>query len=120
MVGKTIWDTIAQRDASVDGAKHLQESFIEMTDVFLLGTGLVIVAFGLYPLFLEPGLPVPAWLRSRDLDQLTAKLVEVVGVGVGATVLVFGVAVALVIAALSALLIVSHRLHGGGDPPRVD
>lgn len=133
VVAKTIWDAVEAGDVSVAGARHLQVSFIELTDVFLLGTVLVIVALGLYQLFIHPGLPVPAWLKISDLDQLTEKLIEVVGVLLGVTflafavelrggtdVLGFGVAVAIVIAALSLLLTVSHRLGRGRVPPRLD
>jgi uncharacterized membrane protein YqhA len=83
------------------------------------------VSFGLYQLFLDPGLPVPDWLRIDDLDQLTMKVMEVVGLLLGvtflafavefrlqATVLEFGIAIAAVILALCALLIVSHRVRG--------
>jgi uncharacterized membrane protein YqhA len=130
----TIWETATHRDISIEGAKDLQVRFIELTDVFLLGTVLVIVAFGLDQLFLHPGLPVPEWLRIRNLDQLTARLIEVVGVLLGVTflafaveirgnlnVLEFGGAIAIVIAALSLLLVVSDRLarrHGGAGSER--
>lgn len=133
VVANTIWDTVVEGDISLAGARHLQVAFIELTDIFLLGTVLVIVALGLYQLFLQPGLDVPAWLRITDLDQLTQKLIEVVGVLLGVTflafavevsggtdVLGFGVAVAIVIAALSLLLMVSHRLGRGRVPPRPD
>ena len=126
-----IWDTLVEYRISVAGVKHLQVVFIEMTDVFLLGTVLFIVAFGLYQLFLQPDLPVPAWLKIHDLDQITVRLVEVVGVllsvtflafaveeAVGTSLLEFGVSVAIVIAALSLLLVVSHRLsanHGSSQ-----
>jgi len=48
VVIQLIWSTIAEYRVSVEGVKHLQGVFIEMTDVFLLGTVLFIVAFGLY------------------------------------------------------------------------
>lgn len=102
-----------------------------MTDVFLLGTVLFIVAFGLYQLFIQPDLPVPSWLKIHNLDQLTERLIEVVGVllsvkflafaveGVGeATLIEFGASVAVVIAALSLLLVVTHlRPEDHGSPP---
>jgi uncharacterized membrane protein YqhA len=128
VVVQLIWQTLEEYRISVDGAKHLQVVFIEMTDVFLLGTVLFIVAFGLYQLFIQPELAVPPWLKIRSLDQLTERLIEVVGVllsvtflaeavegGVGENLLEFGVSVAIVIAALSLLLVVSHRLQGGRE-----
>jgi uncharacterized membrane protein YqhA len=59
VVIQLIWSTIAEYRISVEGVKHLQVVFIEMTDVFLLGTVLFIVAFGLYQLFIQPDLPLP-------------------------------------------------------------
>lgn len=125
VVIQLIWDTIQEYHVSVEGVRHLQVVFIEMTDVFLLGTVLLIVSFGLYQLFVQPGLPVPGWLRIRNLDQLTERLVDVVAVLLAVTFLAFavegaleasliefGVSVAIVIAALSLLLFVSHRIQG--------
>jgi len=122
----TIWDTIADRGVDIEGAKHLQVAFVELIDVYLLATVLIIVAYGLYQLFIDPDVPVPAWLKIEDLDQLTAKLIEVVGtllgvtflavaveVGTGGDILRFGLAIAVVIIALGFLLLVSHRLHRG-------
>ena len=133
VVVQLIWRTITEYHISVEGAKHLQVVFIEMTDLFLLGTVLFIVAFGLYQLFIQPELPVPGWLKIQNLDQLTERLIEVVGVllsvtflafaveGVmGASLLEFGVSVAVVIAALSLLLVVSHRRpENHGSSPEV-
>jgi uncharacterized membrane protein YqhA len=122
VVIQLIWETIQEYHISVEGVRHLQVVFIEMTDVFLLGTVLLIVSFGLYQLFVQPGLPVPGWLRIRNLDQLTERLVDVVAVLLAVTFLAFavegalessllefGISAAVVIAALSLLLIVSHR-----------
>jgi uncharacterized membrane protein YqhA len=122
VVIQLIWTTLMDYRISVEGVKHLQVVFIEMTDVFLLGTVLFIVAFGLYQLFIQPSMNVPTWLKIRSLDQLTERLIEVVGVLLSVTFLAvavegeedvslleFGVSVAIVIAALSLLLVVSHR-----------
>ena len=124
VVIRIILDTVADGDVSVDGTELLQVAFIQLTGVFLLGTVLTIVAFGLYQLFLHPGLPLPPWLKIDNLVQLTAKLIEVVclliavtflafvvEIRVGANTLEFGLASAAVIAALSLLLIVSHRVN---------
>ena len=132
-VAEIFWDTLTQRDVSVDGAKKLEVAFVILTDVFLLGTVLVVVALGLYQLFLQPDLPLPAWLRVRSLNQLSAQLIDVVAVLLGVTflaimvetnatenILEIGVAVAVVIAALSLLLVVSHRIGGDSDPPHVE
>jgi uncharacterized membrane protein YqhA len=131
VVIQLIWSTIAEYRISVEGVKHLQVVFIEMTDVFLLGTVLFIVAFGLYQLFIQPDLPLPSWLKIQNLDQLTERLIEVVGVLLSLTFLAFaveglreatlvevGASVAVVIAALSLLLVVTHRRPADhGSPP---
>ena len=132
-VGEIAWDTAMGGNVSVFGAEHLAVRLVELTDVFLLGTVLVVVALGLWSLLVAPDLPVPAWLRVHDLNELKEKLVGVVGVllavaflGVvvesdGQTpVLELGAAVALVIAALSLLLWVLGRRPDGGDGPSRD
>ncbi len=116
-----VWDTIGQGQATVDGGKHLAVQFIQLTDLFLLGTVLYIVALGLYDLFVDPGLPVPPWLHIRSLDDLKSKLVQVIVVLLGVTflgaavewegggeILKLGVAVALVITALGLVTLLSR------------
>ncbi len=116
-----VWDTIGQGQATVDGGKHLAVQFIQLTDLFLLGTVLYIVALGLYDLFVDPGLPVPPWLHIRSLDDLKSKLVQVIVVLLGVTflgaavewegggeILELGVAVALVITALGLVTLLSR------------
>jgi uncharacterized membrane protein YqhA len=133
VVAQLIWETIEDYRISTEGVRHLQVVFIEMTDVFLLGTVLFIVAFGLYQLFIQPDLPVPTWLRITQLDQLTERLIEVVGVllsvtflaaavegDIGDNLLESGAAVAIVIAALSLLLVVTHRNQVNHKPPIAD
>jgi uncharacterized membrane protein YqhA len=105
-------------------AKKLAVDFIQMTDVFLLGTVLYIVALGLYELFVDPDLPMPGWLRIRDLDELKERLIGVIIVLLGVTflgsavtwdgtedILEYGAAIALVIVALALQLWISSRTH---------
>jgi uncharacterized membrane protein YqhA len=100
-------------DLSAHGVEQLAVDFIKLTDVFLLGTVLYIVALGLYELFFDPTLPLPPWLIIKDLDDLKEKLVGVIVVLLGVTflgevvswdgqsdILRLGIAVALVIATL--------------------
>ena len=54
--------------------------FIELADVFLLATVLYIMALGLYELFIDDALPLPAWLTIHSLEDLKSKLVGVVAV----------------------------------------
>src|SRR2546430_666113 len=102
-----------------------------MIDLFLLGTVLYIVALGLYELFIDDRLPMPAWLLIQDLDDLKNKLIGVVIVLLGVTflgkvvtwdgdrnILFFGGASALVIIALGGFTAISARVaHGGAAAP---
>lgn len=56
---------------------------VEFVHQLLIGTVLYITAVGLYQLFIHP-LPMPAWLRVENTDELEAALV-------GVTVVVIGV-----------------------------
>lgn len=47
-------------------------------DAILLGTVLLVIGYGLYELFVDADLPVPAWLRVTTLDDLKSKLIGVV------------------------------------------
>jgi uncharacterized membrane protein YqhA len=130
-VAETVWDTVTRGDLSPSVAKGLTVTFVELTDAFLLGAVLLIVALGLYELFVEPELPVPAWLRVTDLDQLKEKLIGVIVVLLGvsflgyvvnwngdADILALGAAVAAVVAALALQGFVSRRGGGkNGDAP---
>jgi uncharacterized membrane protein YqhA len=122
------WDTIRDPEFTVEHAKELEVEFIELIDIFLLGTVLYIVALGLYQLFVDPALPMPGWLTIRDLDELKEKIIAVVIVLLGVTfvgsavnwdgsesIVEFGIAIALVIGALALVLLVVGRLHHRGE-----
>ena len=102
---------------SSKGAKALTLAFIEVVDLFLLGTVLYIIALGLYELFIDHDLRLPEWLAVHDLDDLKNKLTGMVIVVMGVLflgqvvtwdgrqdLLRYGGAVALVIAALTYFL----------------
>jgi uncharacterized membrane protein YqhA len=121
-------DAIVAFDLSSHGVEELAVEFIKLTDVFLLGTVLYIVALGLYELFIDPTLPLPTWLIIKDLEHLKEKLLGVIIVLLGVTflgevvswngqtdILRLGVAIALVIAALSFVLTTLSRHHDRGD-----
>jgi uncharacterized membrane protein YqhA len=119
-------EAIRHPATDVAEAKHFAVDFIQMTDVFLLGTILYIVALGLYELFVDPELPMPGWLRIRDLDDLKERLIGVIIVLLGVTflgsavtwdgtddILSYGIAIAVVILALALVLWVTSRIHHG-------
>jgi uncharacterized membrane protein YqhA len=104
-------------ELSEKGAKKLLLAAIELVDLFLLGTVLYVIAVGLYELFVDDSIPLPAWLAIHNLDDLKEKLIGVVIVVLGvfflgqviswdgkSDLLFPGAAIALVIAALSYFL----------------
>jgi uncharacterized membrane protein YqhA len=115
--------TIAKMDISSKGAKQLALSFIEIVDLFLLGTVLLMIALGLYELFIDNKLKLPEWLQIRTFDDLKNKLVGVVLVVLAVLFLghvvawdgsrdLLGLGIAAVIAALTFFLMAAK---GGKD-----
>lgn len=112
-----IAETVLKGEVSRKGAKALALEFIEIIDLFLLGTVFYIVAIGLYELFIDANLKLPDWLTIKTLDDLKNKLVAVVIVVLGVLflgqvvswneqtdLLRLGGSIALVIAALTYFL----------------
>jgi uncharacterized membrane protein YqhA len=96
--------------------------FIEIFDLFLLGTVMLIMGLSLYELFMDSDLKLPARLEIRTFEDLKTNLVTVVIAVMAVTflgqivswngqtdVLGLGVAVALVIAALNVYLWIVKR-----------
>lgn len=109
--------TLAEGTFSSKGAKTLALTYIEIVDLFLLSTVFYIIALGLYELFIDNTINVPAWLEIRTLDDLKNKLTSVVVVVMGVLflgqvvtwdgerdLLGYGVAVGAVIIALTFFL----------------
>ena len=66
---------------SVTGKSYLKVTIVEVltaVDAILLGTVLLVIGYGLYELFVDTDLEVPAWLQINDLDDLKSKLIGVV------------------------------------------
>jgi uncharacterized membrane protein YqhA len=95
-------------------AKLLGISLIEVVDIYLLGTAFYIIALGLYELFIDDQLELPAWLHIHTFDDLKGKLIGVIAVVMSVLflgqlvswdgqkdLLGLGAAIALVIAALT-------------------
>jgi len=112
-----VLDVVGRADVSSKGAKLLALSFIEIVDLFLLGTVLLMIALGLYELFINADIELPEWLQVRTFDDLKNKLVGVVIVVLAVLflglvvswdgerdLLRVGAAIALVIAALTYFL----------------
>jgi uncharacterized membrane protein YqhA len=60
------------------GGKKLVIGAIELVDYFLLATVFYITSIGLYELFIDDSIEVPAWLEIHTLDDLKVKLLGVV------------------------------------------
>jgi uncharacterized membrane protein YqhA len=129
-VANVAWHALRHPRTDVDEAKHMSVEFIELIDVFLLGTVLYITALGLYELFVDPELPMPRWLKIRDLDELKEKLIGVIIVLLAVTFLgsavtwrgearflEYGAAIGIVIGMLALVLWVTghHRRHQDHD-----
>jgi uncharacterized membrane protein YqhA len=112
-----VLDVVSRADVSSKGAKLLALAFIEIVDLFLLGTVLLMIALGLYELFINADVELPEWLQVRTFDDLKNKLVGVVIVVLAVLflglvvswdgerdLLRVGAAIALVIAALTYFL----------------
>jgi len=112
-----IWRAVEKAEVSSKGAKAMALEFIEIVDLFLLGTVLLMISLGFYELFIGSDLKLPEWLQIRTFDDLKLKLVGVVIVVLAVLflghvvawngerdLLRLGAAIALVIAALTYFL----------------
>lgn len=66
---------------TVRDAATLKVTIVEVLtaiDAILLGTVLLVIGYGLYELFIDSAIEVPAWLRVENLDDLKSKLIGVV------------------------------------------
>jgi uncharacterized membrane protein YqhA len=66
---------------SIFKGSYLKVTIVDVltaVDAILLGTVLLVIGFGLYELFVDTRIEVPAWLQINDLDDLKSKLIGVV------------------------------------------
>ena len=103
-------------------AKVLAVGLIEAVDIFLIAIVAHMIGLGLYRLFVDPELTLPAWLKIRDLDDLKNNLVssiiavlavlflrEAVGWDGQRDLLAFSGALALIIGVLTLYLVAKGR-----------
>lgn len=126
--GSVIYSVFAHGPFNAVGAREFSVELIEMIDLFLLGTILFITSVGLQELFIDPNLEevLPDWMSVRSLDELKFNLLAVIVVmlavlflGIassyelveGVSILNFGGAVALVIAAAGVSVYLFARVH---------
>jgi len=112
-----VLNALGEGEVSSKVVKTLALGLIEATDIFLIGIVLFIVSLGLYALFVDATLPLPAWLEVHTFDDLKSQVISVV-IAVLAVLflgdavrwdgrpelLSFGAAIALVVAALTLFL----------------
>lgn len=124
---KIVWHAFADGDFTADAAKHLAVELIKMTDLFLLGMVLEVVAIGMYQLFINPEIAVPGWMRVTGLGDLKAQLLNVIVVLLAVTflatavswvsgrdILYFGAAIGVIMVALAGYNLAHHRSGEGG------
>ena len=75
----TVMVTIEVAQGNVDMHDMLVD-YIEYADFFLLAIVLYIMSIGLYSLFIDQDIEMPAWLKINTLDDLKELLVGVIGV----------------------------------------
>ena len=139
MVSTIIVTVMTILDAAHKGGLSQNEligKLIKQADYALLATVLYVLALGLYSLFVDNRVPMPAWLRIRDLGQLKELLAGVVVVAIAviflgealtwdgsSDLLAPGLASAAVIAALALFLWQAARERQmddhEGDPGQV-
>ena len=88
----SVWATfevIAHAIAGDVTQKELVGKLVQQADTALLATVLYVIALGLYSLFVDDDIPMPAWLRIRHIDDLKQLLAAVVVVVLGVLFLGF-------------------------------
>ena len=120
---RAVYTAFRESHYTIEGVQHVALELIELTDFFLLGMVLYVVAIGMYELFIDPNIPVPDWMRVQSLDELKTQIVNVVivmlivtflGVALstkqgGLDFLYFGLAIAVVVIAVSFFNWVHHK-----------
>jgi uncharacterized membrane protein YqhA len=119
-----IAEAFAGGEYNAEGARALSIEFIEMIDLFLLGTVLLITAVGIYQLFIQPDMELPEWLVVTNLEQLKFNLLAVIIVMLAILflgqvsgnlagsdgILGYGLAIAAVVAAVALAVWVFQRV----------
>lgn len=103
---------------------ELKLVLIESMDTYLVATVLFLISIGLYQLFIDSEIPLPAWLQTRSVDDLEKRLsgmvVTVLSVifltqavqwQSGQDILWYGLAIGAVIAGVSFFLYQETQRH---------
>jgi uncharacterized membrane protein YqhA len=136
VVVSVIFATIQEGSVSSEGGRLLAVGLLAAIDVFLIAIVGYIICAGLFVLFIDNTLPLPEWLVIRNLEDLKNNLISVI-VAVLAVLfakeavartgdldlLGLGLAVALMIGALTLFLVVNvstHRSHKAPSQSDID
>ena len=104
-------------------------SILTAVDTLLLATVLLVIGYGLYELFVDEDVELPAWLQIHSLDDLKGKLIGVVVAVIAVVflgelvegkdpegVMMFGVGAGALVLALAAF---SYATRTSGKPDRL-
>lgn len=130
VVASVIFATVQDGSVSSEGGRLLAVGLLAAIDVFLIAIVGYIICAGLFVLFIDDTLPLPGWLVIRNLEDLKNNLVSVI-VAVLAVLfakeavartseldlLGLGIAVALMIGALTLFLVVNASTHRSAKAP---
>jgi uncharacterized membrane protein YqhA len=119
-----IIESFTEGEFNAEGGRLISIELIEMIDLFLLGTILLITSIGLYQLFIQPDMDLPEWIVVTNLEQLKFNLLAVIIVmlailflGAASDYLVgsdgilgYGLAIAGVVAAIALAVWVFNRV----------
>lgn len=105
-----------------EAGKFLSVTVTEMIDLYLIGLVLIIIALGLYQLFIDPDIEVPDWLDTPSIDTLKGRLLVVILVVLpvtflgyvatakdGIAVAGYGIGISLVMIAIGFVLSIATR-----------
>jgi uncharacterized membrane protein YqhA len=103
---------------------HLKIVLIESVDSFLVATVIFLISLGLYQLFVNDDIQLPGWLNTRSVEELEKRLAGLIVIVMAVifltqviqwngeiTILWLGLAVGVVILAISVFLYQESRDH---------
>lgn len=118
VLANAVFETIQNPSISTKAVKVFAVGVVEAVDVFLIAIAVNIISLGLYSLFIDDTIALPKWMQIRSLDDLKANLISVVIAVLSVLFLreavawegdsdiaAYGVALALMVAALTFFLI---------------
>ena len=129
LMGIGVWEVVMSIIHLIDGSLSIKLTVVAIltaVDTFLLATVLLVIGYGLYELFVDAEVKLPAWLEIRSLDDLKTKLIGVIVAILGVvflgdlvdssdanSVMLVGVGVGAVVIGLAAFTFATKR-HGDG------